>query len=47
MYDPLEPTSEPRWYVVRNMLRAVIEARQVAPGADPTKLDTKSRITVL
>jgi hypothetical protein len=24
VFDPLEPTSEPRWYVVRNMHRAVL-----------------------
>jgi len=34
VFDPLEPTSEPRWYVVRNMHRAVLEARALPPGAD-------------
>lgn len=34
VYDPLESTKEPRWYVVRNMHRAVIEARPLPPGAD-------------
>jgi hypothetical protein len=34
VYDPLEPTSEPRWYVVRNMHQAVLEARQLPLGAD-------------
>jgi hypothetical protein len=34
VYDPLEPTSEPRWYVVRNIHRAVLEARALAPGAN-------------
>jgi hypothetical protein len=33
VYDQLEPTSEPRWYVVRNMHRAVIAPLEVA--ADP------------
>jgi hypothetical protein len=34
VFDPLEPTSEPRWYVVRNMHRAVLEARALAPGVN-------------
>ena len=34
VFDPLEPTSEPRWYVVRNMHRAVLEARALPSGAD-------------
>jgi hypothetical protein len=34
VFDPLQPTSEPRWYVVRNMHRAVLEARALAPGAN-------------
>jgi hypothetical protein len=34
VFDPLEPTTEPRWYVVRNMHRAVLEARALPPGAD-------------
>jgi hypothetical protein len=34
VYDPLEPTKEPRWYVVRNMHRTVIEARALPAGAD-------------
>ncbi len=29
---PLEPTKDPRWYVVRNMRRAVIEARALSAG---------------
>jgi len=28
-FDPLELTKEPRWYVVRNMHRAVLEASQL------------------
>lgn len=31
---PLEPTTEARWYVVRNMHRAVLEARVLPPGTD-------------
>jgi len=34
VFDPLEPTTEPRWYVVRNMHRAVLEARPLTPGAN-------------
>jgi hypothetical protein len=34
VYDPLEPTSEPRWYVVRDMHGKVLEARRLHPGAD-------------
>jgi len=34
VYDPLEPTSEPRWYVVRNMHRAALEVRALTPGTD-------------
>jgi len=34
VFDPLEPTREPRWYVVRNMHRAVLEARALPSGAD-------------
>jgi hypothetical protein len=34
VFDPLEPTKEPRWYVVRNMRRTVIEARALPAGSD-------------
>jgi hypothetical protein len=34
VFDPLEPTREPRWYVVRNMHQAVLEARKLPLGAD-------------
>jgi hypothetical protein len=34
VFDPLEPTKEPRWYVLRNMHRTVLEARQLPVGAD-------------
>jgi hypothetical protein len=34
VFDPLEPTSEPRWYVVRNMHGALLEARLLPPGSD-------------
>ena len=34
VFDPLEPTHEPRCYVVRNMRRTVIEARVLPAGAD-------------
>jgi hypothetical protein len=33
-FDPLEPTKEPRWYAVRNMHGALLEARQLPPGAE-------------
>jgi hypothetical protein len=34
VYDPLEPTHEPRWQTVRDMHRRVLEVRQLPPGAD-------------
>lgn len=33
-FDPLEPTSEARWYVVRDAHRATLEVRALAPGSD-------------
>jgi hypothetical protein len=33
-FDPLEPTQEARWYAVRNMYGALLEARELPPGAD-------------
>src|ERR1035441_859995 len=33
-FDPLEPTREPRWLVVRNMHGALLEARSLSPGSD-------------
>jgi hypothetical protein len=33
-HDPLEPSSEPRWYVVRSMHGSIIESRQLPAGAD-------------
>jgi hypothetical protein len=34
LFDPLEPTSEPRWYIVRDALNRVLEARALPSGAD-------------
>jgi hypothetical protein len=34
VFDPLEPTKEPRWYEVRNMHRGLLEARLLPPGTD-------------
>jgi hypothetical protein len=34
VFDPLEPTKEPRWYEVRNMHRGLLEARLLPPGSD-------------
>lgn len=34
VYDPLELTKEPRWYVVTNMHRAVLEVRPLPLGAN-------------
>ena len=34
VYDPLEPTVEPRWYVVRDRLNRLAEARTLPRGAD-------------
>jgi hypothetical protein len=34
VFDPLETTQEPRWYVVRNMHGAVLEARPLPVGSD-------------
>ena len=35
-FNPLEPSSAPRWYVVRSMHGAVIESRPVVAGANLT-----------
>jgi hypothetical protein len=32
VYDPLQPTTEPRWYVVRSMHGAIREAHQLPAG---------------
>jgi len=34
VYDPLEPTSEPRWYEVRSLDGSLLEARKFVPGTD-------------
>jgi hypothetical protein len=34
VFDPLEPTAEPRWYVVRDRLNAILEARALPAGID-------------
>jgi hypothetical protein len=34
VYDPLEATLEPRWYIVRDRLNAVLEMRPLAAGSD-------------
>jgi hypothetical protein len=34
VFDPLEPTKEPRWYELRNMHNALLEARLLPPGSD-------------
>jgi len=34
VFDPLEPAREPRWYTVRNMRGALLEARLLPPGSD-------------
>jgi hypothetical protein len=34
VFDPLEPTREPRWYVVRDARSALLEARPLTPGTD-------------
>jgi hypothetical protein len=34
VFDPLEPTKELRWYVVRDMHGVLLESRQLAPGSD-------------
>jgi hypothetical protein len=34
VYDPLEPSSEARWYVVRDRLSRVVQARALPPGTD-------------
>jgi hypothetical protein len=33
-YDLLEPTAEPQWYVVRDRLNGVLEARALVGGSD-------------
>jgi hypothetical protein len=34
VFDPLEPTQEPRWYAVRNMHGALLEARALPAGSN-------------
>ena len=34
VFDPLEPTAEPRWYVVRDRLGRVLEATALPAGTD-------------
>jgi hypothetical protein len=34
VYDPLEPTKEPRWYEVRDMHNRLLESRPLAPGSN-------------
>jgi hypothetical protein len=34
LFDPLEPTHEARWYIVRNMRGALLESRPLAGGSD-------------
>ena len=34
VFDPLEPTHEPRWYTVRNMHGALLDSRPLAAGSD-------------
>jgi hypothetical protein len=34
VFDPLEPTLEPRWYTVRNMHGALLEGRPLPAGSD-------------
>jgi hypothetical protein len=33
VFDPLEPTKEPRWYTVRNMHGGLLEAQLLPPGS--------------
>jgi hypothetical protein len=34
VFDPLEPTQEPRWYAVRDRLNAVLEVRLLPSGTN-------------
>jgi hypothetical protein len=34
VFDPLEPSDEPRWFVVRDERSALVEARPLPAGAD-------------
>lgn len=34
VFDPLEPTQEPRWYAVRDRLNAVLQTRLLPPGTN-------------
>jgi hypothetical protein len=33
-YDPLEPTTEPRWYEVRDVHNQLLESRPLVPGSN-------------
>jgi hypothetical protein len=37
-FHPLEPTSTPRWYVVRTMHGSIVESRRLVAGADLTRI---------
>jgi hypothetical protein len=43
VFDPLEPTREPRWYTVRNMHGGLLEVRRLAAGCDLTKANICGR----
>lgn len=38
VFDPLEPTHEPRWYVVRDRLNVVLKARALDACTDPKRV---------
>jgi hypothetical protein len=38
LFDPLQPSSEPRWYVVRGAHGAVLEKRSIDAGTDLKRL---------
>jgi hypothetical protein len=42
VFDPLEPTHEPRWYVVRDARAALVEARPLPTGADLKRIIVSS-----
>jgi hypothetical protein len=43
-YDPLEPTTAPRWHVVRTMQGSVVESHPIPAGTDLKRLLIESML---
>lgn len=45
IFDPLEPTKEPRWYEVRNMHGSLLETRPLPAGSDLKRVFVAAMLT--